>query len=209
MASSSVEVTMESQNCKRAPAWTEREVLDLIAVWEDESVLSELRSKRRNAKIFEKISKGMKDRGKNRDPQLCFMKIKELRQAYQKTKEANGCSRAGIQGQNHHALLQCLLASYMKIVGCEDKICFSWNFHNRCCNKLLAQGCEKATPLSDASYSNLSTVHTSTMSAGNALLLTKLLPLTEVENYADRREFSRWHRASSPDVALLDGELCR
>ncbi|EMP34342.1 hypothetical protein UY3_08511 [Chelonia mydas] len=88
---------MESQNHKRAPAWTEREVLDLIAVWGDESVLSELRSKRRNAKIFEKISKGMKDRGYNRDPQQCCMKLKELRQAYQKTQEAN--ARSGSESQ--------------------------------------------------------------------------------------------------------------
>ncbi|EMP29759.1 hypothetical protein UY3_13128 [Chelonia mydas] len=92
MQSSSAQVTMQSQNRKRAPAWTEREVRDLTTVWGDESMLSELCSKRRNAKIFEKISKGMMDRGYNRDLQQCRMKIKELRQAYQKTKEANGCS---------------------------------------------------------------------------------------------------------------------
>ncbi|XP_048713976.2 myb/SANT-like DNA-binding domain-containing protein 7 [Caretta caretta] len=80
---------MESQNHKRAPAWTQREVLDLIAVWGDES---ELRSKRRNAKIFEKISKGMKDRGYHRYLQQCRVKLKELRQAYQKTQEANAHS---------------------------------------------------------------------------------------------------------------------
>ncbi|EMP42274.1 hypothetical protein UY3_00434 [Chelonia mydas] len=34
----------------------------------------------------------MIDRDYNRDPQQCRVKIKELRQAYQKTKEANGCS---------------------------------------------------------------------------------------------------------------------
>ncbi|XP_074823248.1 uncharacterized protein LOC141995763 [Natator depressus] len=83
---------MQSQIRKRAPAWTEREVRDLIAVWGNESVLSELCSKRRNANIFEKISKGVMDRGYNRDPQQCRVKIKELRQAYQKTKEANGHS---------------------------------------------------------------------------------------------------------------------
>ncbi|XP_048718091.1 myb/SANT-like DNA-binding domain-containing protein 7 [Caretta caretta] len=100
MASPSAEVTMESQNHKRAPAWTKREVLDLIAVWGDESVLSELRSKRRNAKIFEKISKDMKDRGYNRDLQQCRVKLKELRQAYQKTKEAN--ARSGSEPQTCH-----------------------------------------------------------------------------------------------------------
>ncbi|XP_074801270.1 myb/SANT-like DNA-binding domain-containing protein 7 [Natator depressus] len=83
---------MESQNRKRAPAWTEWEVRDLIAVWGEESVLSELRSSFRNAKTFVKISQGMKDRGHNRDPKQCRVKLKELRQAYQKTRGANGCS---------------------------------------------------------------------------------------------------------------------
>ncbi|XP_073190640.1 uncharacterized protein [Lepidochelys kempii] len=61
MQSSSAEVTMvESQNCKRAPAWTEQE--------------------------------GMKDRGHNKDLKQCRVKLKKLRQAYQKTREANGRS---------------------------------------------------------------------------------------------------------------------
>ncbi|XP_048704588.1 uncharacterized protein LOC125636074 [Caretta caretta] len=93
MQSSSAEVTMmESQNRKRAPAWTEQEVRDLIAVWGEESVLSELRSSFRNAKTFVKISQGMKYRGHNRDPKQCRVKLKELRQAYQKTREANSHS---------------------------------------------------------------------------------------------------------------------
>ncbi|XP_048721943.2 uncharacterized protein LOC125643428 [Caretta caretta] len=98
MQSSSAEVTMmESQNRKRAPAWTEREVRDLIAVWGEESVLSELHSSFRNAKTFVKISQAMKDRGHNRDPKQCHVKLKELRQAYQKTREANG--RSGSEPQ--------------------------------------------------------------------------------------------------------------
>ncbi|XP_074823612.1 uncharacterized protein LOC141995947 [Natator depressus] len=44
------------------------------------------------AKLFEKISKDMKDRGYNRDPQQCRVKLKELRQAYQKARESNGHS---------------------------------------------------------------------------------------------------------------------
>ncbi|XP_074985720.1 uncharacterized protein LOC142072533 [Caretta caretta] len=98
MQSSSAAVTMmESQNRKRAPAWTEREVRDLIAVWGEESVLSELRSSFQNAKTFVKISQGIKDRGHNRDPKQCCVKLKELRQAYQKTREANG--RSGSEPQ--------------------------------------------------------------------------------------------------------------
>nr|XP_048705506.1 uncharacterized protein LOC125636460 [Caretta caretta] len=93
MQSSSAEVTMmKSQNRKRVPAWTEQEVRDLIAVWGEESVPSELRSSFRNAKTFVKISQGMKDRGCNKDPKQCRVKLKELRQAYQKTREANGHS---------------------------------------------------------------------------------------------------------------------
>nr|XP_048700770.1 uncharacterized protein LOC125634285 isoform X2 [Caretta caretta] len=42
----------------------------------------------------------MKDRGHNRDPKQCRMKLKELRQAYQKTREANGCS--GSEPQTCH-----------------------------------------------------------------------------------------------------------
>ncbi|XP_065434390.1 uncharacterized protein LOC135977424 isoform X1 [Chrysemys picta bellii] len=34
----------------------------------------------------------MMERGHNRDSEQCRVKVKELRQAYQKTKEANGCS---------------------------------------------------------------------------------------------------------------------
>ncbi|XP_065415607.1 myb/SANT-like DNA-binding domain-containing protein 2 [Chrysemys picta bellii] len=83
---------MQADNRKRAPAWTVREVLDLITIWGEDSVLAELRSKRRNAKTFEKISKGMMERGHNRDSDQCRVKVKELRQAYQKTKEANGRS---------------------------------------------------------------------------------------------------------------------
>ncbi|EMP29269.1 hypothetical protein UY3_13617 [Chelonia mydas] len=83
---------MESQNRKRAPAWTERESLDPIAVWGEESVQAELCSKRRNANIVAKISKGMMDKGYNRDTQQCRVKVKELKQAYQKTKDANGGS---------------------------------------------------------------------------------------------------------------------
>ncbi|EMP33466.1 Zinc finger and SCAN domain-containing protein 29 [Chelonia mydas] len=88
---------MESQNRKRAPAWTEREVRDLIAVLGEKSVLSELRSSFRNAKTFVKISQDMKDRGQNWDLKQCRMKLKELRQAYQKTREANG--RSGLEPQ--------------------------------------------------------------------------------------------------------------
>ncbi|XP_074923591.1 uncharacterized protein LOC142047028 [Chelonoidis abingdonii] len=105
----SVPLTTQSQNRKRAPAWTVGEVLDLIAVWGDESVLSELRSKRQNTKTFEKISKAMMNRGHNMDSTQCHMKLKELRQAYQKCKESKGRSRTEPQTCHFYAELQAIL----------------------------------------------------------------------------------------------------
>ncbi|EMP28987.1 Zinc finger and SCAN domain-containing protein 29 [Chelonia mydas] len=100
---------MQSQNRKRAPAWTEWEVLDLIAVWGEESVLSELHSKRRNAKTFQKISDALRDRGYNRDTTHFRVKLKELRQAYQKTKESNGCSGTEPQTCRFYSELHAIL----------------------------------------------------------------------------------------------------
>ncbi|XP_053901730.1 SRRM2 protein homolog rsr-2-like [Malaclemys terrapin pileata] len=100
---------MQADNRKRVPAWTVREVLDLIVVWGEDSVLAELRSKRRNAKTFEKISKGMMERGHNRDSEQCRVKVKELRQAYQKTKEANGRSGSEPRTCRYYAELHAIL----------------------------------------------------------------------------------------------------
>ncbi|KAM9165639.1 uncharacterized protein ACDP82_002551 [Pangshura tecta] len=94
------------ENRRRAPAWT---VLDLIAIWGEDSVLTELRSKRRNEKEFERISKAMMDKGHSRDSVQCRVKVKELRQAYQKTKEANGRSGAGPKTCRFYAELHAIL----------------------------------------------------------------------------------------------------
>ncbi|XP_065453599.1 myb/SANT-like DNA-binding domain-containing protein 2 [Chrysemys picta bellii] len=100
---------MQANNRKRAPAWTVREVLDLIAIWGEDSVLAELCLKRRNAKTFEKISKGMMERGHNRDSDQCRVKVKELRQAYQNTKEANGRSGSEPRTCRFYAELHAIL----------------------------------------------------------------------------------------------------
>ncbi|XP_053872441.1 uncharacterized protein LOC128830600 isoform X2 [Malaclemys terrapin pileata] len=62
-----------------------------------------------NAKTFEKISKGMMERGHNRDSDQCHMKVKKLRQAYQKTKEANGHSRSEPRTCRFYAELHAVL----------------------------------------------------------------------------------------------------
>ncbi|EMP34721.1 hypothetical protein UY3_08140 [Chelonia mydas] len=83
--------TTQSRIRRRAP-WSEREVLDLIAHWGDESVMAELCSKKRNAHTYAKVSRAMTERDYSRDTEQCCTKIKELRQANQKARESNGSS---------------------------------------------------------------------------------------------------------------------
>ncbi|EMP37565.1 hypothetical protein UY3_05230 [Chelonia mydas] len=56
-----------------------------------------------------KKSPSMKDRGYNMDPQQFHVKIKELRQAYQKTREANGHSSSEPQTCRFHDELHAIL----------------------------------------------------------------------------------------------------
>lgn len=53
-----------------------------IAAWGEESVHPELRTNKRNAHIYAKITKGMEDKGYARDVKQCWVKIKELRLSY-------------------------------------------------------------------------------------------------------------------------------
>ncbi|EMP27240.1 hypothetical protein UY3_15671 [Chelonia mydas] len=52
---------------------------------------------------------GMKDSGYNRDPQQCHVKIKELRQGFQKNKQANGRSRSEPQTYRFYDELHAIL----------------------------------------------------------------------------------------------------
>ncbi|XP_065441486.1 zinc finger and SCAN domain-containing protein 29-like [Chrysemys picta bellii] len=79
---------------KRAPAWSNGELLDLISVWGEEAVQSQLHSSRRNYDTFGKVSKDMMERGHDRDALQCRIKVKELRSAYRKARDANGRSGA-------------------------------------------------------------------------------------------------------------------
>ncbi|XP_074976266.1 uncharacterized protein LOC142069348 [Caretta caretta] len=57
--------------------------------------MAELHSKKRNANTYAKVSRAMTERAYSKDTERCCTKIKELRQAYQKAREANG--RSGLQ----------------------------------------------------------------------------------------------------------------
>ncbi|XP_053903437.1 myb/SANT-like DNA-binding domain-containing protein 1 isoform X2 [Malaclemys terrapin pileata] len=85
---------MRGPRSKRSPAWSRREVLDLLGLWGEEAVQAQLQSSRRNADVYEKISRDMVEKGYQRDLLQCRVKAKELRLAYQKAREANGRSGA-------------------------------------------------------------------------------------------------------------------
>ncbi|XP_050797141.1 zinc finger and SCAN domain-containing protein 29-like [Gopherus flavomarginatus] len=79
---------------KRAPAWTNAELQDLISVWGEEAVQAQLRSRRRNYDTYGQISQSLMRRGHERDALQCRVKIKELRSAYCKACEGNRRSGA-------------------------------------------------------------------------------------------------------------------
>ncbi|EMP34786.1 Immunoglobulin superfamily member 3 [Chelonia mydas] len=93
----------------KQPAWSTQEVVDLIAVWGEQSVQAELRASRRNADIYAKITRGLGEKGYTGDTQQCRMKIKELRQAYQKTREVNSRSGSAPQTCRFYEKLHAIL----------------------------------------------------------------------------------------------------
>ncbi|EMP35794.1 hypothetical protein UY3_07031 [Chelonia mydas] len=80
---------------RQAPVWSNGELLDLIRVWGEEAVQSQLCSSRRNYNNFGQISRDMMERGHDQDALQCRIKVKELQNAYHKAHEANCCSGAG------------------------------------------------------------------------------------------------------------------
>ncbi|XP_074927750.1 uncharacterized protein LOC116825581 isoform X2 [Chelonoidis abingdonii] len=91
------QLSMPAPRGRRAPAWSTPEVVDLLGLWGQGDVQAQLRNSRRNFDVYSQIARGMEEKGYDRDPQQCRVKIKELRQAYQKAKEAN--SRSGAEPQ--------------------------------------------------------------------------------------------------------------
>ncbi|KAM9125526.1 uncharacterized protein ACDP82_012851 [Pangshura tecta] len=79
---------------KRAPAWNNGELLDLISVFGEEAVQSQLLSSHRNYDTYGQISKAMLERGYDWDALQCRVKVKELRSACCKAREGNRRSGA-------------------------------------------------------------------------------------------------------------------
>ncbi|EMP28994.1 Prolyl endopeptidase [Chelonia mydas] len=70
------------------------ELLDLISIWGEEAVQSQLCSNCSNYYTYGQISRCMTEGGHDRDTLQCRVKVKKLRNAYHKVGEANHCSDA-------------------------------------------------------------------------------------------------------------------
>ncbi|XP_050814573.1 zinc finger and SCAN domain-containing protein 20-like [Gopherus flavomarginatus] len=91
--SESFQVTMPPC-AKRALAWSNGELLDLISVWGEEAVQSQLHSSCRNYNSFGQLLRAMMKTGHDQNALQCRIKVKELWNAYHKAHEANFCSGA-------------------------------------------------------------------------------------------------------------------
>ncbi|XP_073216254.1 uncharacterized protein [Lepidochelys kempii] len=79
---------------RQSPVWSNGKVLDLISVWREEAVQSQLRSSRRNYDTFGQISRDMMERSHDWDALQCRINVKELQNAYRKARKTNSRSSA-------------------------------------------------------------------------------------------------------------------
>ncbi|XP_030434589.1 zinc finger and SCAN domain-containing protein 20-like [Gopherus evgoodei] len=79
---------------KCSPAWNN---VDLLSIWREEAMQSQLRFCQKNFSTYRQISQNLCKKRYDWDMLQCRVKLKVLRHAYQKTREANHCSGAAPQ----------------------------------------------------------------------------------------------------------------
>ncbi|KAG6928746.1 zinc finger and SCAN domain containing 20, partial [Chelydra serpentina] len=107
----SSQLTTAAPCSKRSPTWSTPELLDLLVLQGEEALQSQLHSSHRNSDTYRQISHGFLGKGYEWDTHQCHAKIKELRQAYQKAKEANCCSGAAPKTCHFYKELDTILGS--------------------------------------------------------------------------------------------------
>ncbi|EMP41215.1 hypothetical protein UY3_01539 [Chelonia mydas] len=85
---------MPAPHTRQSLTWSNAELLDLISIWGEEAVQSQLCSSCRNYDSYRQISQCMTERGHDRDTLQCRVKVKVLWNAYHKVRKANSCSGA-------------------------------------------------------------------------------------------------------------------
>ncbi|KAG6922285.1 zinc finger and SCAN domain containing 20, partial [Chelydra serpentina] len=96
--------------CSRcSPSWTTAELLDLLSIWGEEAVQSQLYSSQRNFDTYRQISQGLCEMGYDQD--MVQYRAKELRKVYQKAREANRRSSAALKTCCFYKELDAILGS--------------------------------------------------------------------------------------------------
>ncbi|EMP40717.1 Zinc finger and SCAN domain-containing protein 20 [Chelonia mydas] len=85
------------------------ELLDLLSIWGEEAVQSQLHSSQRNFNTYRQISQGLWEKGYDQDTVQC--RAKELRKVYQKAREANHRSSAVLKTCCFYKELDAILGS--------------------------------------------------------------------------------------------------
>ncbi|KAM7160051.1 uncharacterized protein RBU57_010405 isoform 1-T5 [Macrochelys suwanniensis] len=106
----SFQLIMAALCSKHSPAWSTPELLHLLALWGEEAVKSQLSFSCRNFDTYSQISRGMLDKGYEQGMHQCHVKIKELRQVYQKARESNRCSSAALETCHFYKELDTILS---------------------------------------------------------------------------------------------------
>ena len=75
--------------------WSDSEVLHLIELWGEEGVQEQLEGAKRNKHVYEKIAKGMRERGSDKTGVQCRAKMKKLKLDYRKIKDTHGKTGRG------------------------------------------------------------------------------------------------------------------
>ncbi|EMP38391.1 hypothetical protein UY3_04401 [Chelonia mydas] len=102
---------MVAPHSKFSPVWATVDLLDLLSVWGEEAVQSQLCSSCRNVDTDGQISCSLWEKSCDQDTLQCTSKGKELRHAYQKAREANGQSSAVPQTCHFFKELDAILGS--------------------------------------------------------------------------------------------------
>ncbi|XP_062847364.1 1-aminocyclopropane-1-carboxylate synthase-like protein 1 [Trichomycterus rosablanca] len=84
-----------SRKYERGSNWSEPEVVQLLQLWSDEAVQTELESCIRNQHVFNRIAEALHDRGIYRSADQCRDKIKKLKLDYRRMKENYQTPRGG------------------------------------------------------------------------------------------------------------------
>ena len=75
------------QSKMRGNAWSDNETLTLISIWDKQAIEEQMENpKINNASIYKSVSEEMKDKGFDKSPEQCKVRIHTLKRMYREAK---------------------------------------------------------------------------------------------------------------------------